>query len=116
MLDKPILTYFLKFFPKRSLSNAVTYTNIEIRNGHHGAETSAGEILKYLGIRLHMSLEPIKSGIDQYFNKDIIDGTVLQGKDFDKLHGMSYSRFKKITQCFRLSEKAHITPDMVRIH
>lgn len=114
-LNKKEYDYFEKFFPQTSLIDAVYHTNVELRKGRHGKETTLGELVKYLGLRLHMTLEPIKGGIDMYFCKKRSVDNVLKGKDFESEYGMSKSRFLRLSTCLRFNEKRVLTPDMVRI-
>jgi hypothetical protein len=85
------------------MKNIVINTNDVVRRKKFGSATTAGEIVKYLGIRLHMALEPIRGGTEMYFAASAIEDTVLQGKNFATIHGMSYQRFKNLSNNYQMS-------------
>ena len=110
--DRKPLDYFMKAFPFSYLDNITTYTNegLDAINKNRNPKYLAdGELLHILGIRLAMTLDPKKGGLDIHwdpYNEDI-EGVILGG-NFNKRFKTSKSRFQKVFQAFSLEDKSKI--------
>ena len=90
-------------FPMGELNNIVLHTNnnlqFEKRNHPNDSslgDTSRGELVKYFGIRLLISLLRTHESIDSYWSQAFEEDTVLQGGNFNQKYGMSRNRFQNI--------------------
>ena len=104
--------YFIKFFGLHSLQSVVNYTN-QVMESSKYREISFDELLKYLGIRLHMALELKRGGVKSYFSSIPVPNSVLQPMDFEKLHSMTHDRFRRINTAFRVTPKQPATETSV---
>ena len=82
------------------VQNILDYTNVQIAASnypeHNKGELSKGELFKWIGIRLAMTLTPLRGGVDSYFEVGSEEGTVYQGGNYGARFGMSKARFKCI--------------------
>jgi hypothetical protein len=63
------------------------------------ASITKGEFLKWLGIRLYMTLEPRKGGIAVYWMKGRCSTTSFLGADMESFAKMTRHRFEEIQSC-----------------
>jgi hypothetical protein len=110
--DKSIWDIFSFSFPMPYLTNIVKLTNNNLGNNL----TSAGELLKYFGIRLAMSREPTRGGIDQYWGTKKNNDTVDIPKNYGERFNMGKSRFKSLSKAFTLANPTEEELQNVLIH
>jgi hypothetical protein len=108
--------YFQKSFPMDYLQKIEEYTNKELRSIYQNANPALladGELLHVIGIRLAMTLDPKKGGLDIHWDQydEDVEGVILGG-DYKKRFGTSKSRFQKVFQAFQLEDKGKIKRHM----
>lgn len=99
-------SYFKLFFPMQYLQEIVNNTNEQITLLRYGTLIDKCHILRYLGIRLAIALNPTYGDLKSYWSQDdptVNRKTVLEIKDFGKKYGISWKEFDKINSCFRLA-------------
>jgi hypothetical protein len=110
--DRTPLDYFKKAFPISYLDNIEEYTNEGLKAIYQNLNPTllaSGELLHVLGIRLAMTLDPKKGGLDIHwdpYDEDTVG--VILGGNFKQRFITSKSRFTKIFQAFQLENKENI--------
>ncbi len=101
--SKSIWNYFQLMFPMDHLETIVSETNkglidlkVQYPNISSCEDISVGELLKYFGIRLLISLLRSHESIKMYWSVESEDDTVLKGGCFNEKYGMSRQRFENI--------------------
>lgn len=91
------LNYFSLMFPPESISTICRLTNEKMQANSKWKKLFPNEFLKYLGIRLAYSLQPVPGGIHRggFGTVDEEDGIFLGG-NFGQKFGMSRNRFQEI--------------------
>ena len=111
--------YFQKSFPMDYLQKIEEYTNKELRYIYQNANPALladGELLHVIGIRLAMTLDPKKGGLDIHWDPydEDTEGVILGG-NFKQRFETSKNRFQKVFQAFRLEDtdkiKRHVGED-----
>jgi hypothetical protein len=95
------------------LAEMVRNTNWKLTQ-NSWSPTSSQEFLKYLGLRLAMSVEPRRGGISAYFRSDLssgVDKTIRTCPCYKEKFGMSESRFRQLTKCLQISHPNDISDD-----
>jgi len=102
-VEKNILDYFMLVFPVGELSNTVLHTSssLQFEKRSHPSDsslggTSRGELVKYFGTRLVVSLLRTHESVDSYWSQALEEDTVLQGGNFSQKYGVSRHRFQSI--------------------
>ena len=96
------LDYFRLMYPMQLNHATLQHTNaILVRAGR--AETSESEYLKYLGIRLNMTLDRSRLDIAEYWEENVREGSTFTPPDYGKF-GMTRHRFQYISAALRFSE------------
>jgi len=92
-----ILSYFLLLFPMTFLtSQIVEYTNFNLREARKPI-TDKAEMLRFLGITLAMSLDPVRGGLKSYWDdNDVIEESIYQKKCYGSRFLMTRHRFQDI--------------------
>lgn len=107
---KTFLEYFLLMFPIRELDDIVHWTNECLTRLRRGSATTKLEILQFFGIRLAIALNPIKmeGGVAAHWNAmtsdDAFYGVHVPFTDVESRFGMSFTRFKALSDCLRLDQ------------
>jgi len=94
--DREPSDYFYLLFPDELLKFMLTFTNERMMRKGYRIPIEKAELLKWLGIRLGMALEPLKGGAPAYWKESVDDGVFSRGGDFLKRTGMTFNRFKII--------------------
>ena len=98
--------YFLLFFPISLMLTAQDQTNAalssKVRAGNQGP-VSAGELLRWLGIRLAMAVEPKRGDLKTYWLDKDTEGSVFTASNYHSRFKMSRHRFEFITQKIRFN-------------
>ena len=98
--------YFLLFFPISLMLTAQDQTNtalsFTVRAGNQ-APVSAEELLRWLGIRLAMAVEPKRGDLKTYWLDKDTEGSVYTASNFHSRFKMSRHRFEFITQKIRFN-------------
>jgi hypothetical protein len=105
-LEKAPFDYFLLFWDKAVLETMVRHTSDNLQT-ENKAPLSKGELLKYFGIRLYMSINPIRGSLDRYWAKNTeIDSPLWIAHNVGERLKMSLSRFNLITKCLSMVDEA----------
>lgn len=99
---KSMLDYFKLIFPWNELNHIVLCTNEFITSNGRGREITKGELLKYFGIRLAMSLDRNIGGVESCFREKDQLHSIFRAPDFGNRFLMSLNRFSVIDSCCRL--------------
>ena len=96
-IDRTPLNYFALMFPPDSIATICRLTNDKMRANDILKNLSPSEFLKYLGIRLTFSLQPLPGGMNRggFGTVDEEDGICLAG-NYGARFGMSRDRFNEI--------------------
>jgi hypothetical protein len=96
--------YFQLMFPMEDWPSIVEATNAQLLKMHK-KETNSAELLKYLGIRLVMTVEGARCSIDEYWatNASCRFSTARPQAYGDRFN-MSRTRFKDLSAGFRLTK------------
>ena len=98
--------YFLLFFSISHMLTAQDQTNAalssKVRTGNQGP-VSAGELLRWLGIRLAMAVEPKRGDLKTYWLDKDTEGSVYTASNYNSRFKMSRHRFEFITQKIRFN-------------
>lgn len=97
--DRTPMHYFEHFFPTACLNTIVRATNEKLINLRVSVLLTKGELLKWLGIKLAMTLNPQKGGVSAYWAQGRQLHKAMMGLDMGGFSGMSLQRFKKIQEC-----------------
>jgi hypothetical protein len=103
--EKREVDYWKLMYPPLALNDqlALTNANIDIWNAEHGdappvARAEKWELVRVKGLRLAMSLQPVKRPLKWYWQKDPDGDEVLMPPNFGERYGMSRDRFEKLEQ------------------
>jgi hypothetical protein len=103
--DKREVDYWKLMYPPHALNDqlALTNANIAVWNAEHAdavpvAPAEKWEIVRVKGLRLAMSLQPVKRPLKWYWQKDPDGDEVLMPPNFGERYGMSRDRFEKLEQ------------------
>jgi len=95
--------YFYLLFPMGFLRNAIvlyTSDNLVVK-GKQG--TTIGEMIKFFGITLSMSLEPCRGGVEAFWDEGLdLNGTIYQKKQYKTRFGMTRHRFQDLRSCLAM--------------
>ncbi len=101
--EKTPWQFFQLLYPMKSNASTVTCTNDNIladpsRSGsrQYMGEISRGELLKYIGLRLTMALDPIQGPITEYWRVNEYSDSVFAPRGLGERFGMSKNRFEFI--------------------
>ena len=98
--------YFRLFFPTSLLLEAQDQTNAalssKVKTGNQGP-VSAGELLRWLGIRLAMALEPKRGDVKAFWLDKDPEDSVFTGSNYQSRFKISRHRFEFITQKIRFN-------------
>jgi hypothetical protein len=97
------IMYFYLLFPMIFLRQSIVVhtSNTLVSKGKRA--TTLGEMLKFFGITLSMSLEPCRGGVEAYWDDGLnLDGTIYQKRDYKNRFGMSRHRFQDLRSCLSL--------------
>lgn len=94
------------------INNILSHTNAEIIRRRDGPVLNdrsirtleQWEFLRWLGIRLTISLDRPGGSLETIFSNKERDGTVLRGGCYADRFKMSYTRFRQINSCLRIAE------------
>jgi hypothetical protein len=101
---KTPMQYFQLMFPMGELNAIIRCTNIQLAAKNHSPITKK-LFLRFLGIRLAMSLRPQPGNkVEDYWNSAFDGDTIFESPDFGRKYQMSYSLFRKINENFRLAD------------
>ncbi len=105
-LEKNPFDYFHLFWDKAALEAMVRHTSENLQE-EKKAPLSKGELLKYFGVRLYMSINPIRGSLDRYWDKNTESESSLSiAHNVGERLGMSLSRFNLITKCLSMVDEA----------
>jgi hypothetical protein len=103
--DKREVDYWKLMYPPLALNEQLALTNANIAqwNSDHAdappvALAEKWEIVRVKGLRLAMSLQPVKRPLKWYWQKDADSDEVLIPPNFGERYGMSRDRFEKLEQ------------------
>jgi hypothetical protein len=100
--EKTELDWFDWGFPPKNWSMMVRGTN-EILSSKAEELTTKGELAKYLGIRLAMSVTPRRGGMHAHFETVQREGSVRTPGNFGERFEISRARFEILSAGFRLN-------------
>jgi hypothetical protein len=112
--ERSLEAMFYRLFPMQVLDIMVNATNDEIIRRRLGARVTKGELLKAIGMRLAMTLEPRRGGLEAFFTNGAQEGTTFTNANYAERFKMSFVRFKNIWQAFRLTAPRDIALQPVR--
>lgn len=97
------LDYFEMMFPVEYIREICRHTNNCLKQAAASYVLNKKELYNFLGIRLAMAVLPMYGKSKEYFEDP--DSDQLQfGINFTKSYGYTYTKFRNINSCFRLSE------------
>ena len=100
--EKIPFDYFHLLFPMSKIKDIIETTNQQLESMDVVTKITVGEFLKYLGIRLAMSLSSTVGGYREHWKTTAVDNSTRIPENYSKRFGMSLKRFEKITQALRL--------------
>ena len=94
------------------INSILSHTNAEIIRRRDGTVLNdrsirtleQWEFLRWLGIRLTLSLERPRGSLETIFSNKERVGTVLRGSCYADRFKMSYTRFRQINSCLQIAE------------
>ena len=101
--------YFYLMFPMDSIPSILEYTNINLL-AKKKAPLTKGEMIKWLGIRLAMAVEPRRGPLPTYWKSERDVGVVSTAEG---RFGMKLSRFTNISSCLQLAKE--LIPQPVKV-
>ena len=101
--------YFYLMFPMDSIPSILEYTNINLLTKKK-APLTKGEIIKWLGIRLAMAVEPRRGPLPTYWKSESDVGVVSTAANYEGRFGMKLSRFTDISSCLQLAQEPKPQP------
>ena len=101
-------------FPMDSIPSILDYTNINLL-AKKKAPLSKGELIKWLGIRLAMAVEPRRGPLPTYWKSESDAGVVSTAANYEGHFGMKLSRSTYINSCLQLAEEPKPQPVKVRV-
>lgn len=106
-------SYFHHFYPMGTMKGTLEAMNARAAANSYAA-ISKGELLRWIGIRLYMTLEPRRGGIPAYWNVGRHPETCALGADVGALAHMTRHRFEQIQQCLSFAPliDAQLPPDV----
>jgi Transposase IS4 len=109
------LDYFLLSFPSTEWISMRRNTNI-ILERRHETPTTKGELVKWFGLRLIMSIEPRRRGVTSHWETEgerqedeSEQESVLTPGNFKSRFGMARNRFQDISSALRLAPDQDLT-------
>jgi len=112
VIHKEPLNYFYLLFPVGYVNEIVAATSYQLQYNNRGAPINNVEFYKYLGIRLSMSVTRVNGGIEAYWNNINDNNSTILSPNYGQRFGMSYNRFKAITDCLCLCSMNNINMDV----
>ena len=104
--EKSTEYYFYLMFPMDSIPSILDYTNINLL-AKKKAPLSKRELIKWLGIRLAMAVEPRRGPLPE---SESDAGVVSTAANYEGCCGMKLSRFTDINSCLQLAEEPKPQP------
>ena len=101
-IEKNSIDYFNLFSPQKQIPLILLHTNVVMQEKMIRRNFIHGEFLKYLGIRLAMSLLSTNGGYRHHWAQNAIKESILLPGRFSERFQMSMSRFELITSSLRL--------------
>jgi len=101
-------------FPRKVLEEIVEGTNIELEKIKFDL-TNLSEIIKFLGIRLAMCIDPVRGPISDYWKDKYEDDSVIVPRSAEKRYGMNSWRFRHLSSCLRLRPPPEEENDEVKV-
>ncbi|KAL5475280.1 hypothetical protein EMCRGX_G027361 [Ephydatia muelleri] len=108
-VEKRMEYYFYFMFPMDSIPSILEYTNINLLTKKK-APLTKGEIIKWLGIRLAMAVEPRRGPLPTYWKSESDVGVVSTAANYEGRFGMKLSRFTDISSCLQLAQEPKPQP------
>ena len=108
-VEKRMEYYFYLMFPMDSIPSILEYTNINLLTKKK-APLTKGEIIKWLGIRLAMAVEPRRGLLPTYWKSESDVGVVSTAANYEGRFGMKLSRFTDISSCLQLAQEPNPQP------
>eukprot|EP00731_Ephydatia_muelleri_P037631 Em0523g6a len=108
-VEKRMEYYFYLMFPMDSIPSILEYTNINLLTKKK-APLTKGEIIKWLGIRLAMAVEPRRGPLPTYWKSESDVGVVSTAANYEGRFGMKLSRFTDISSCLQLAQEPNPQP------
>lgn len=104
--------YVILMLPMQALANTITLTNINLSKTQVSpglkSPINLGSLLKWIGIRLAMVLEPRRGGLAAYWQESDDLTTVYTAANFGKRFNMSKNRFEIIQQSLQFGESVSL--------
>ena len=107
--EKSMEYYFYLMFPMDSIPSILEYTNINLL-AKKKAPSTKGEMIKWLGIRLAMAVEPRRGPLPTYWKSESDVGVVSTAANYEGRFGMKLSRFTDIRSCLQLAQEPKPQP------
>ena len=113
--EKTPFDYFQLLFPMQKIKDIVNFTNKQLEVMDIVTEMTTGEFLKYLGVRLAMSLSSNVGGYREHWRTTELDNSVRIAENYSKRFGMSLRRFETITSALRFEPTLVATDHVLEI-
>jgi hypothetical protein len=91
------LMFFLLLFPLTFLNTVIVENTNNNLRAKQKTVTSQGELIKFLGITLAMSLDTKRGGVTAFWDDDeVLEETIYQNKNYRTRFGMTRHRFQDL--------------------
>jgi hypothetical protein len=109
--EREFIHYYLLMFPLPYIQVILDSTNNQLLlDNRNNKAMTKHEFFVYKAIRIATALRPIDGPIKEYWDKvPPEDDDIFPAFDFESKFGMSYTRFKTLTNCLRLAEYTALT-------
>ena len=114
--DRTEIDYFFHFYPMQTVQQTLNCMGERLARKRYNP-ISKGEFFKWLGIRLAMTIEPRRGGIQAYWKEGEDPHTFSLGASMGSRAKMSRHRFEEIQECLAFcSMHDGIAPEDVSVH
>lgn len=111
-IQREPLEYFYRFFPMHYIDTILRHTNAEVDKRRAGpaqndraiSDVQSFEFLRWIGIRLAVSLERPRGSLQDLFSNNQEEETIFRASSYGERFKMSFTRFRQINSCLRFAE------------
>ncbi|POM70815.1 hypothetical protein PHPALM_12696 [Phytophthora palmivora] len=108
--ERSFASYFYLMYPMDSLQTTIAETNKLLSERHHGI-IGRGELFRWIGIRLAMTLEPRRGPITVFWESSVPEGSVGTSANYGKQYGITCRTFQNIQSALRFAPSQAPTED-----
>ncbi len=101
-VNKSNIDYYKSVFPPRIMDDILLSSNENLKFNKWRL-TSRVELFKLFGIRYAIMIDPAPGGYPRYWNTDMDEPSVIMPRCFEARFGMSYTRFRQLMFCIKLT-------------